>query len=112
MKQLTTETWYAVVFMEVYENKEGSEENKFCSHTKVIALSNNRETIQELSDALNEEHKYPYKGKTDCDVIYNYPEYAGKKLYVTAKLNLSKTAIKHYEDEHRIIGHLGFKLTI
>ncbi|MBR5389020.1 hypothetical protein IK146_00400 [Candidatus Saccharibacteria bacterium] len=111
MKQLTDDsTWYAVVYVTVRDNPAEPDENRYLSHTKVIALSQNREMICEFANALNEQRDYPYRGVAATDVSEHMPDFAGKSLFVTDRYTLSRATIRQYEDEGRVLGHHKFNL--
>ena len=112
MTDFATKVWYAVVFMEVFENHDEPDDNRYNYRIKIIALSQTKTDVLKEAEALNYEYSYSNPGVDADDVIDNLPDYVGSHFFTVKKYEFKRETIEHHKKAGRIIGDLNFKLQI
>ena len=108
MKKLTTE-WYAVTLVEVTIS-----DNLCTTHSTNIALSNDRENVREIVNALNSEYHLSDEEAKDAEEITQHPRtYSGTKRFAISNLGpLFLKDVESYALYGLVLGRQNFKFQL
>lgn len=104
--------WYAVVLVTATENLSEPSENRYTTHTKILAIHNDEMIIKEYACELSEGYGLSYREDYVDDLVANPHDCIGLKTLAIDKYNLGSEAVKDFEARHCILGRSDFKLQI